>query len=252
MSDAHKNFAVSRVAVAPSPALSGTSLQVTVGQGDRFPAVPFNAVVHPVNEDPDPLNAEIIRVTARTDDAFTTIVRTQEDSAARAITVGDRIYAAITAKTLTDLEEAFEDALAAVGVDVLHVCILPGSTLSNAFVWTNMPSAETILFNVNVNRFGLDLTPFTQMRWSFWLNVMGSAGAKLFVQWAATETGTYAAIDGAAGTELAIDSGGTARKRSGWVNLAAGARADVFVRIAGSGGDGVADPGFGSMYLEFR
>ena len=36
--DALKNFAISLVATAPSPATSGTSLVVTAGQGSYFPA----------------------------------------------------------------------------------------------------------------------------------------------------------------------------------------------------------------------
>jgi hypothetical protein len=106
--DSHANFAVSTVATAPSPATSGTSLVVTAGQGSRFPAVPFNAVVCP-NAVPDPTNAEVVRVTARSTDTLT-ITRAQESSVARTIVVGDRIFAAITSKTLTDVEAAVNAA----------------------------------------------------------------------------------------------------------------------------------------------
>jgi len=104
--DAHKNFAVSLVATAPSPAASGTSLVVTAGEGVRFPiATAFNAVVFPSGQMPTPANAEIVRVTAITTDTFT-ITRAQESSGARTIVVGDIICAAITAKTLSDLESS--------------------------------------------------------------------------------------------------------------------------------------------------
>lgn len=101
--DAHKNFAVSTVATAPSPASSGTSLVVASGHGTRFPAVPFNATVYPSDSQPDPSNAEIVRVTNISTDTFT-ITRTEESTSARAIVVGDIIAATITAKTLTDVE----------------------------------------------------------------------------------------------------------------------------------------------------
>ena len=68
-----------------------------------FPLPPFNAIVCPVNTAPLVGNAEVVRVTAVAGDTFT-IVRTQEGSNARAIQAGDQIYAAITAKTLTDAE----------------------------------------------------------------------------------------------------------------------------------------------------
>lgn len=103
MPDAHKNFAISAVATAPSPAASGTSLVVTSGHGARFPAVPFNATVWPDGATPDPTNAEIVRVTARSTDTLT-IVRARESSSARSIVVGDKIAATITARSLLDAE----------------------------------------------------------------------------------------------------------------------------------------------------
>lgn len=105
MADAHANFAVSRVATAPSPAASGTSLVVTATEGALFPAVPFNATVRPASSEPTSANAEIVRVTANVADVFD-ITRGQEGSSARTIVVGDHISATITAKTLTDIETA--------------------------------------------------------------------------------------------------------------------------------------------------
>lgn len=107
--DAHTNFAISAVATVPSPANSGTSLAVTSGHGTRFPAAPFNASVWPASTAPTPANAEIVRVTAVSGDTFT-IVRIQESSAARSIVVGDQISATITAKTLTDVEQALANS----------------------------------------------------------------------------------------------------------------------------------------------
>jgi hypothetical protein len=107
--DTHKNLAYSTIASAPSPAASGTSLDVAAGEGARFPAVPFNATVWPANQIATPANAEIVRVTAIATDTLT-IARAQETGAggpsARTILVGDQIAATITAKTLTDVENA--------------------------------------------------------------------------------------------------------------------------------------------------
>lgn len=101
--DRHKNLATSLVATAPSPAASGTSLIVTAGHGTRFPAVPFNVTIWPAAAQPDPANAEIARVSARSTDTLT-ITRAQEGTGARTVVVGDQIAATITAKTLTDSE----------------------------------------------------------------------------------------------------------------------------------------------------
>ncbi len=103
--DAHKNFATSLVATAPSPASSGTSLVVTAGDGSKFPAAPFNAVVWATGVQPTTANAEVVRVTAVSTDTLT-ITRAQESSSARSIVVGDQIANAITAKALTDVEAA--------------------------------------------------------------------------------------------------------------------------------------------------
>lgn len=105
MADAYKNFAVSLVATAPSPATSGTSLAVTAGHGTRFPAVPFNATIWPAGALPDPVNAEIVRVTVISTDTFT-ITRAQEGSTARTVVVGDLIAATITKKLLDDIATA--------------------------------------------------------------------------------------------------------------------------------------------------
>lgn len=102
--DAHKNFAYSTVATAPSPASSGTSLVVASGEGTGFPSVPFNATVWPASTQPTAANAEIVRVTVIATDTFT-IERTQEGSSARSIGIGDQIAATVTAKTFTDVED---------------------------------------------------------------------------------------------------------------------------------------------------
>lgn len=104
--DAHKNFAVSLIAVAPTPAASGTTFSITPGDGALFPAVPFNAVIWPAGTHPTAANAEIVRVMASGTGDNWTATRTTETSNARSIAVGDQICAAITAKTLTDVEAA--------------------------------------------------------------------------------------------------------------------------------------------------
>lgn len=110
--DAHKNFAYSLVATAPSTATAGTSLVVSTGDGGKFPAVPFNATIWPINAQPTTANAEIVRVTAISTDTLT-IVRGATSGAGlngepnnqnRSVIVGDQIAAGITVKTATDIE----------------------------------------------------------------------------------------------------------------------------------------------------
>lgn len=107
MGDARKNFAYSTVAVAPTPATSGTSLTVATGTGVLFPVAPFNVTVWPTTAQPTTANAEIVRVTAVVADVLT-IERAAESSTARTIIAGDQIAATITAKTLMDVDVSFE------------------------------------------------------------------------------------------------------------------------------------------------
>lgn len=100
--DPHKNFAKTTVATAPSPATTGLSLVVAAGEGARLPVGTFNAVVWPTGVEPTQANAEIVRAT-RTVDTLA-IVRQQESTPARTIVVGDQLCAALTAKSLTDIE----------------------------------------------------------------------------------------------------------------------------------------------------
>ena len=103
MPDAHKNFAISLVATAPSPKNTGTSLTVTAGEGGLFPTPPFQATIWPVNAQQTSENAAIVRVTAIAGDVFT-ILRGQEGAIAKDIDVGDQIAATITAKVMFDAE----------------------------------------------------------------------------------------------------------------------------------------------------
>lgn len=97
----HKNLAYATVGTAPTPAASGTTLALTSGHGARMPAVPFEAAVWPAGAQPDPSNAEIVKVTDLATDAAT-IVRAQGGTSARTIVAGDQFAAAITEKDLRE------------------------------------------------------------------------------------------------------------------------------------------------------
>jgi len=98
---AKKNFTITTVATAPSPATSGTSLVVAAGTGSLF-ALNEPAIIFPVNDQPLVANAEIVMVTNVSTDTLT-ITRTQESTSARTIVAGDIIIQGITAKDWNDL-----------------------------------------------------------------------------------------------------------------------------------------------------
>lgn len=101
--DAHPNFAYSTVASAPSPATTGTTLDVASGDGALFADFPFDATVWPADERPTVDNAEVVRITGRSGDTLT-IDREEEGTTARTIVVGDQIAVTVTRKTFLDVE----------------------------------------------------------------------------------------------------------------------------------------------------
>lgn len=93
--DARKNFAFGTLAAGITSA--ATSLSVGAGEGARFPAVPFNAVIWQTTDYGSPADAyhaghaEIVRVTAVATDTLT-IVRAQESTAAVALNTASKVY----------------------------------------------------------------------------------------------------------------------------------------------------------------
>lgn len=65
------DLSIGIVAVAPSPATSGLTLELEGGQGDDMPEVPFKALAYPQDVIPTRYNSERVLVTARTDDELT-------------------------------------------------------------------------------------------------------------------------------------------------------------------------------------
>lgn|SRR3990167_3940130 len=108
--DNHKNFAVSTVLIAPSPAASGTSLTIQSGDASKF-STSMNCTVWPAGEQPLANNAEIVRITNIVGDTLT-IQRTQESTSARTIIQNDNIANTVSVKVLTDIEASLSSSIA--------------------------------------------------------------------------------------------------------------------------------------------
>lgn len=123
-----------------------------------------------------------------------------------------------------------------------------------AATWTNMPSAVTFLFGSHRHVHRVDLSGCTQCR--LVVNKQATAGAaasKLILRYRtafSTTAGDYSNI-GTSEVSVAVNVQNNCIASS-WVNLAAGAIADVYVAVVGSGGDGALDPQFGNISAQFR
>lgn len=132
---AFKDLATSRVAVAPSPATSGTSLEVGVGHGTRFPAVPFYATIHPDGVLPTLDTAEIVSVTAKSTDTFT-ITRAQKGTTAQSVAIDWRITASIYAGDV-DIHAATTKATP-VDADEIPLIDSAASNVLKNLTWANL------------------------------------------------------------------------------------------------------------------
>jgi collagen triple helix repeat protein len=135
------------------------------------------------------------------------------------------------------------------------VLVVPFLNALAASVWTNMPSADTLFNGGHQHVQKVDLTNFTQAR--LIVNkqgVAGGASSKIRLVYATSFQTSAAGYSAIGSSEIACSPLNVTNTilASGWVNLVAGAKADVFVALVGSGGDGVLDPAFGSIVAQFK
>lgn len=119
---------------------------------------------------------------------------------------------------------------------------------------TSMPSAVDFLNGDYRTKSKLDLTNFTQCRIVVQMRgTAGSAGSKLIARYKTTDSTTASDFSDIGTSEISatITSSNTITTSS-WIDLAAGAKADVFVVVVGSGGNGSTSPTVGSIHLQFR
>lgn len=83
-----RDLAIGKVATAPSPADSGTSLVLETGQGGDMPTtLPYKVLAYPEGEMPTKYNSEKLLVTDQVGDTLT-ITRAQGETTAKSIAVG--------------------------------------------------------------------------------------------------------------------------------------------------------------------
>jgi hypothetical protein len=124
------------------------------------------------------------------------------------------------------------------------------------FALTNSPLAERIALNqpTRMCKF-VPASGFTQVR-MVGVQAVTSASVNTPKVKLKYKTGDYSATPGnysdigTSSVELSLT--GTGAKDTGWIDLAAGAKADVWVTLTELGGDGAADPAFGHLQVYFK
>ncbi len=117
--------------------------------------------------------------------------------------------------------------------------------MTNA-VFTNQPSGVTEPHGIRVRpRVELGVGP-TEWRMSFSQGQAGAAGSTFWAEWSTDEANWLTVVE-----VLPFDTIG--RKATAWGAIPAGAQAgDIILRYMVAGGDGVADPSWGSVQVEVR
>lgn len=116
-------------------------------------------------------------------------------------------------------------------------------------VWNNMPLVLTEFLNSTRYRTKYDLTNATQVRVVVMVLTAGSANSLVCAQYSTDQT-TWNYLDGGTGPCATINATGV--RSSAYVNLPAGAKADVFLRIVGKDGNLSADPAFGQISIQLK
>lgn len=121
--------------------------------------------------------------------------------------------------------------------------------------WTNMPAAQTLWLGTGRHIFKADLGDYQQVRLLINVrSVAANAGSTVDVMYSTSYTETIGSLSAIGTSACQVTLGSTSTiLDSGWIDLAAGAKAaNVFVALVGAGGDGAIDPTFGGVHVQFR
>jgi hypothetical protein len=119
---------------------------------------------------------------------------------------------------------------------------------------TNQANSEGFLASNNRNIQRFDLTGFTQAKLvSRVVTASASVNSpRLELQYATSFTVTVGSYLDIAASPLSLSLSAAGVIDTGWVNLVAGAKANVYLTVTQNGGDGVADPALGPVTAYFK
>jgi parallel beta-helix repeat protein len=171
--DAKSNFGFGLVAIAPSPATTGTTFSMTNAEAALMPdpsVANYNLTIWQNNKRPMGSNAEIIRVTARGaansgGAGFTqfTITRQQEGTSARTIVSGDFVGNNMTKKWFDDVETSITQKTTitvgtSVGADYVADGVSDDVEIQAALDATNTKGGGTVFIKKGIYNLSNTLT----------------------------------------------------------------------------------------------
>ena len=128
----------------------------------------------------------------------------------------------------------------------------------SATQWLNMPAALSFFLGSARWVLPMDLTNKSEVKLSvFMSSTPGAAGSKIRLLYRTQADGYSTTITdyttvGTSEVQVTIGTSTITLVASAWTPIAAGAKTEVIVALAGIDGNGAADPTFASIYLETR
>lgn len=119
---------------------------------------------------------------------------------------------------------------------------------------TNQANAEQFLGNSNRNITKVDLTNCTQCRLVARI-VTASASVnspRIYLEYSTSFTTTVGSYLDIGSSAVTASLASATFVDTGWINLVAGAKADVFITVLMNGGDAAADPALGMIAAHFK
>lgn len=121
---------------------------------------------------------------------------------------------------------------------------------NSALAWANMPLAVTEFLGNTFSRKKVDLSGLTHYRIVVNQSVAGATNADLNLRYSLNGT-TFVEADTAGAGEIAVGAG-TGVKYGAWTPLVEAARNDVWITLFGKDGDGVVDPAWRQVSVQFK
>ena len=125
------------------------------------------------------------------------------------------------------------------------------STPDTTQAWANMPLAETEFDGAVYTRKQVNMTNYTQFRLVSNQSVQGHTTAYLQAEYSTDGGSNWSNLeDTITGADLLSDT--TGLHYGAWGYIADGAKSDVMIRIVGHSGNGVADPAWRQLSIQFK